>query len=111
MRKGRKGESVTNSAQEAGEARTPFRWRGGQDPRPRLSVERARRLVRAALPSGEEAAARALIQLLVGIAYEPDALQRDALAVYAAEEAYTLTQAFSRALDEFATGDDEVAQS
>jgi hypothetical protein len=58
--------------------------------------------VRAALPSGEDEAARALIQLLVGIAYEPDALRRDELAVQASEEAFGLTQVFSLALDEFA---------
>jgi hypothetical protein len=91
---------------DARQARTPFRWRSGQDSRPRLSVEGARQLVRAALPSGEDEAARALIQLLAGIAYEPDALQRDTLAVYASEEAFTFTQAFSRALDEFATEGD-----
>jgi hypothetical protein len=105
MRNGRKEESVTNSGREAGEARTPFRWRDGQGSRPRLSVETARRLVRAALPSGEDEAAWALIQLLAGIAYESDALQRDALAVSASEEAFQLTQAFSNALDEFALSD------
>lgn len=93
-----------NSARDHGEARTPFRWRGSQDSRPRLSAERARQLVRAALPSGEDEAARALIQLLAGIAYEPDALQRDSLAVHAAEEAFNLTQVFSNALDKFAMG-------
>jgi hypothetical protein len=102
-KQGQKEDSATNSAREEGVARTPFRWLGGQDSRPRLSVERARQLVRTALPSGEDKAARALIQLLVGIAYEPDALQRDALAVYASEESFTLTQEFSRALDKFAT--------
>lgn len=58
--------------------------------------------MRAALPSGEDEAARALIELLVGIAYEPDAPRRDAPAVYASEEASTLTQVFSPAPDEFA---------
>lgn len=91
-------------ARDLGQARTPFRWRDRQDSRVRLSVERARQLVRAALPGGEDEAARALIMLLAGVAYESDALQRDALAVYAAEEAFRLTQAFSQALDEFAMG-------
>ena len=93
-----------NSAREAGEARTPFRWGDEQVPRPRLTLEKVSQLVRAALPSGEDEAARALIQLLAGIAYEPDALQRDVLTVCAAEEAYTLTEAFSCALDAFAMG-------
>jgi hypothetical protein len=67
--------------------------------------------VRAARPSGEDEAARTLIQLSAGIAYEPDAMQRDALAVCAAEGADTLTQAYSRALDESASGVDEWARS
>ena len=104
--KGRKEDLVMGSPRDIGQTRTPFRWRCAQDSRPRLSVERARQLVRAALPSGEDEAARALITLLAGIAYELDALHRDALAVYASEEAFTLTQDFSRALDEFAKGGD-----
>lgn len=101
-RKGRKEDSITILPQDDQQERTPFRWRGEQDSRPRLSVERARQLVRAVLWGGGDEAARALIKLLVDVAYEPDALQRDALAVYASEEAFTLTQEFSRALDEFA---------
>lgn len=104
MSRGVKDDSAANSTGESGQIRTPFRWRGEQDSRPRLSVERARQLVCAALPSGEDEAARALIQLLVGIAYETNGLQRDALAIHASEEAFTLTQVFSNALDEFAVG-------
>lgn len=100
--KERKEDSTTNSSRDAGQARTLFRWRGGQESRPSLSVERARQLVRTALPSGEDEAARALIQLLAGIAYEPDALRRDELAVSSSGEAFKLTEAFSQALDEFA---------
>lgn len=100
-----KGVPTTESSnEEALQLRTPFRWRGGQDSRPGLSVERVKHLVRVALPSGEDEAARALIELLAGITYEPDALRRDELALYASEEAFTLTQAFSNALDEFASG-------
>lgn len=102
MLREQKKDSATNSSGDARQIRTPFRWRSGQAPRAHLSVERARQLVRAALPSGEDEAARALIQLLVSIAYEPDAMQRDALALYASEEAFALTEAFSQALDEFA---------
>lgn len=105
---GRKKDSVTSPTEDVGQARTPFRWRDRQDSRPLLSVEGARQLVRAALPGGEGEAARALIQLLAGIAYEPAPLQRDALAVYASEEAFTLTQEFSRALDEFVLRDEAV---
>jgi hypothetical protein len=96
--------SAETRQQDGGTVHTPFRWRDEQNSPPRLTVEVARQLVRAALPSGEDEVARALIQLLAGIAYEPDALQRDALTVCAAEEAYTLTEAFSCALDAFAMG-------
>lgn len=106
MFRGVKDNLAANSTGESGQIRTPFRWRGTQDSQPHLSAERARQLVRTALPSGDDEAARALIQLLVGIAYEPDALQRDALAVYASEEAFALTQASAQALDEFVMNDE-----
>ena len=94
--------SAETRRQDAGAVRTPFRWRDEQGSPPGLTVERARQLVRTVLENGDDEAARALIQLLTSIAYDPDALQRDALALYAAEEAFTLTQAFSHAFDEFA---------
>ncbi len=72
--KERKEDSIVNLAQEPGQIRTPFRWRGAKESRPRFSLERARRLVCTILENGEDEAARALIQLLAGIAYEPDAL-------------------------------------
>jgi hypothetical protein len=71
---------------------------------PRLSVERARELVRSVLPGDDDAAARALVELLTGVAYEPDALRRDELALAACGEAFTLTGEFAHALDEFASG-------
>jgi hypothetical protein len=88
----------------AGRAVSPFRWRGGKDSPPRLSTGRARELVRAILPGDEDAAARAFVELVSGIAYEPDALRRDELALSASAEAFTLTGEFSCALDEFASG-------
>lgn len=88
--------------QDTESVHTPFRWSDEQGSAPRLTVERARQLIRTVLENGDDEGARALIQLLAGIAYEPDALQRDSLAVNASEEAFTLTQAFSQALDEFA---------
>ncbi|HEV2728134.1 MAG TPA: hypothetical protein VGV34_07555 [Solirubrobacterales bacterium] len=102
--RGRKKGSIMKSSQIAGRADSPFRWRGRKDSPPRLSVGRARELVRAVLPGDEDDAARALVELLTGIAYEPDALRRDELALAASAEAFTLTGEFSRALDEFASG-------
>lgn len=96
------------SIREVRQIGTPFRRRGAQGAPPRLSVERARQLVRAVLPGDEDEAARALIELVAGIAYEPDALQRDALALFASSEAFSHTQEFSRALDEFATPQQEI---
>lgn len=100
----RGGATAGRSAKRRGRARTAFSWRGGKDSSPRLSAGRARELARAVLPGDEDAAARALIELVSGIAYEPDALRRDELALSASAEAFTLTGEFSRALDEFASG-------
>lgn len=102
-----RGEGARGGARterSAEQARSPFSWRGGPGAPPRLSVERARELVRAVLPGDEDAAARALVELVSGIAYEPDALRRDELALAASAEAFSLTGEFSRALDEFASG-------
>lgn len=67
-------------------------WKAGRSEQPRGGA-----------PVGREGgAARALIELLVGIAYEPDAPLREAPAVYASEETFALTQVFSPAPDEFA---------
>lgn len=99
--------STEATQQDTGPVRTPFRWSDEQGSPPPLTVERARKLVRTVLENGDDEAARALIQLLAGIAYEPDALQRDALSTSASEEAFTLTQAFLQALDVFAM-DEEV---
>lgn len=103
-RLGRGKGATGKSGRDAGRADSPFRWRGEKDSPPRLSVGRARELVRAILPGDDDGSARALVELVSGIAYEPDPLRRDELALAAAAEAFTLTGEFSRALDEFASG-------
>ena len=69
-----------------------------------FAVGRARELVRDVLPGDDDGAARAFVEIVSGIAYEPDAMRRDELALSASAEAFTLTGEFSRALDEFSSG-------
>jgi hypothetical protein len=70
---------------------------------PRLTDARVRQLVQAILPYDDDNSATALIELVTGVAYEIEAVDRDRLAWSATHEAYTLTMDFSEAVERFAT--------
>lgn len=78
-------------------------WRDERNRLPRLTVERARRLVHQLLRDGHMDDARALVELVTGIAYEPDLGHRDYLGIGCAQEAYSMTPECTRAVEEFAT--------
>ena len=87
----------------ARERANAFTWRDERIEIQPLTLDRARRLVRAILKSDDNEEARALVALITGIAYEPDPTKRDGLALFASREAFGLTTEYSRLLDEFAT--------
>ena len=78
-------------------------WRDERNAVPRLTVERSRRLVNMILRSDDDEEAMTLVELVTGIAYEPDAGHRDDLALWATRAAYSLTTEFSLAAERFAT--------
>lgn len=90
------------AAERSGTA-SAMTWRNERNAVPKLTIERARELVRRILQSDEDEEARALIELVTGIAYEPDAGWRDGLGLWATHEAYSLTIEFSLAAERFAT--------
>ncbi|MGI8997628.1 MAG: hypothetical protein ACR2GW_13270 [Pyrinomonadaceae bacterium] len=78
-------------------------WRDGRNSTPKLTVARARELVRLILAQDDDEQARALVELVSGIGYEPDNIDRDGLALWAIHEAYSLTSECSEAVERFAT--------
>jgi hypothetical protein len=90
------------AAEQSGTA-SAMNWRDGNNSVPRLTIERARELVHRILQSDDDEEARALIELVTGIAYEPDAGHRDGLGLCATHEAYSLTMEFSKVAERFAT--------
>ena len=79
-------------------------WRNENNAVPKLTIERARELVHRILQNDEDEEVRALVELVTGIAYEPVAIDRDSLALWATREAYSKTMEFSQAVERFATG-------
>ena len=78
-------------------------WRNENNSVPKLTIERARQLVNVILQGDDDDEARALVELVTGIAYEQDAIDRDGLALWATREAYSLTMQYSLAVEWFAT--------
>ena len=78
-------------------------WRDENNAVPKLTIERARELVNMILQSDEDEEAWALVELVTGIAYEQDAIDRDGLALWVTHEAYSMTMEFSQAVERFAT--------
>ena len=78
-------------------------WRNENNSVPKLTIERARELVNMILQSDEDEEAWALVELVTGIAYEQDAIDRDGLALWVTHEAYSMTMEFSQAVERFAT--------
>lgn len=68
-----------------------------------LALERERMLISLILRYDEDERAAALVELLTGIAYEPERHNRETLGLHGAREAYTYTRRFSEAVDGFAT--------
>lgn len=96
-------ETAQEEAAEQSGTASAMTWRDERNAVPKLSIERARELVHRILQNDEDEEARALVELITGIAYEPDAGWRDGLGLWATHEAYSLTTEFSLAAERFAT--------
>ena len=78
-------------------------WRDEHNAVKPLTIERARELVRTILAQDEDEQARALVELVTGIAYDQDHQNRDGLALWSVHAAYSKTMEFSQAAEAFAT--------
>ncbi len=98
---------TTEDADEATEAKRlllhgdAFITRGGDNPIPRLTQERACELTGFIVEQDDDETAAALCELITGIAYENDFLERDAQAQAAAGVAFSRTFAYDQATDDF----------
>ena len=84
-------------------ASSALTWRGKRNQVPRLTNDRTRDLVRDIFNHGDDQRAAALVELVTGIAYEAEAIDRDSLALMATHESFTLTDEFSDRAESFAT--------
>lgn len=84
-------------------ASSALTWRDRRNRVPRLTKDRACHLVREILNHDDDEGAAALVELVTGIAYEPEAIDRDSLALMATHESFTLTNEFSDLAESFAT--------
>ncbi len=80
-----------------------FTWRDERNAVPKLTPERARELVLQILDQDNDEQARALIELVTGIAYDQEHVDRDGCALWATHAAYSKTMEFSIAAERFAT--------
>lgn len=101
----REGDTLKQPHTEAdpGGAASAMTWRDERNAVPKLTIERARELVHRILQNDEDEEAMALVELVTGIAYDPDAGWRDGLALWTTHAAYSLTTEFSNAAERFAT--------
>ena len=90
-------------APDASKITSAMHWRDETNAVGRLSIERARALVFVLLAHDHDEEARALMELVTGIAYEPDSTRRDSLGLWVVHQAYTTTSEFSEAANRFAT--------
>ncbi len=74
-------------SQKQGGVSSALTWRDERNAVPKLTVERARELVNLILAQDDDEQARALVELVTGIAYDQDHQNRDGLALWSVHAA------------------------